>query len=210
MVRNNRPPRWLEWAREIQALAQTGDHYAVDEYQHQRYRRLIEISAEIVSEYSNLDYSAGMDSYLSSRGYATLKIDVRGAVFQQGKLLLVRERIDGRWTLPGGWADVGDVPSQAVEREVMEEAGFDVKARKVIGIYDANRFGRLELFHAYKIVFLCELIAGEAKPSLETSEVGFFGTEELPGELSVERTKPRHIKDAFASMNNPYLPTVFD
>ncbi len=204
------PPRWLEWAREIQALAQTGDHYAVNDYQHQRYHRLLEIAAEIVSEHSELDYSSVSEAFMSPMGYSTPKIDVRGAVFRESKLLFVRERMDGGWTLPGGWADVGDVPSQAAEREVKEEAGFQVKARKVIGIYDTNRMGRLEIMHAYKIIFLCEIINGHARPSTETSEVEFFSCEELPSSLSIERTKPRHIMDAFACLNDPIWATVFD
>jgi ADP-ribose pyrophosphatase YjhB (NUDIX family) len=137
-------------------------------------------------------------------------VDVRGAVFQDGKLLMVRERMDGGWTLPGGWADVGDVPSEAAEREVWEEAGFRVEARRLIGVYDANRVGPLEVFHAFKLVFLCDLLSGEPTRSSETSEVAFFGPDELPGELSGERTKPRQIQDAFAALANPNLPTVFD
>lgn len=200
----------LEWAREIQALAQTGLHYAQDDYQRERCRRLMEISAAMISANANVEFLPLMQSFQSQLGYATPKIDVRAAAFRDGKLLLVRERIDGGWTLPGGWADVGDVPSLAAEREAWEEAGFRVKARKVIGLYDANRTGPLEIFHAFKIVFLCELISGEARPSMETSEVGFFGREELPSVLSGERTRPRHIEDAFKTLANPDCPTVFD
>lgn len=203
-------PRWLEWAREIQALAQTSGNYSENEYQLQRYRRLQEIAADIINEHSNLGYQPVVDVYMDQIGYSTPRVDVRGAVFQENKLLLVRERMDGGWTLPGGWADVGDVPSLAAEREVWEEAGFHVKARKVIGVYDANRMGRLELFHAFKIIFLCELIDGEATPSIETSEVGFFSQEEIPAELSGERTRQRQIDDAFACLDNPGCPTVFD
>ncbi len=203
-------PRWLEWAREIQALAQTGVHYAEDEFQQNRYRRLLEIAAEIVSEYSNLGYPLVEEAFKSPIGYATPRVDVRGVVFKDDKILLVRERMDGGWTLPGGWADVGDIPSHAAEREVWEEAGFHVKACKVIGVYDANRVGPLELFHAYKIVFLCNLIDGEAKPSNETSEVAFFAQKEIPENLSGERTKIHHIHDAFNTLDNPACPTVFD
>ncbi len=203
-------PRWLEWAREIQALAQTGYHYAVDDYQRGRYQRLTEIAAEITSENSSMEYVPLLDVLRSQIGYATPRVDVRGAVFRDGKLLMVRERTDGGWTLPGGWADVGDLPSEAAEREVWEEAGFRVKAQKVVGIYDANRFGPLELFHAFKIVFMCELIDGEARPSDETSEVAFFGPDEIPGILSSERTRPRHIQDAFAALADPQFPTAFD
>jgi ADP-ribose pyrophosphatase YjhB (NUDIX family) len=204
------PPQWLEWAREIQALTQTGLFYAKDDYQRQRYTRLTEIAAEIVSEHSNLDYSQVPEEFKSPIGYATPRVDVRGAVFHDNRLLLVRERMDGGWTMPGGWADVGDIPSESAEREVWEEAGFRVKATKVIGVYDANRFGILELFHAYKILFMCELIGGEAKPSEETSEVAFFGINTLPETLSIERTNQRHIRDAFRSLDMPECPTVFD
>jgi ADP-ribose pyrophosphatase YjhB (NUDIX family) len=203
-------PRWLEWAREIQALAQTGYHYSSDEYNRQRFGRLLEIAAEIVSEQSNMVLTDVIRLYQSPIGYATPRIDVRGAVFQNGKLLLVRERMDGGWTLPGGWADVGDIPSGAAEREVWEEAGYKVKACKVIGVYDANRSGPLELFHAFKVVFLCDLISGEARPSIETSEVAFFQRDEIPLELSGERTRIRHIDDAFACLERPDIATVFD
>ncbi len=205
-----KPPRLLEWAREVQALAQTGLHFAQDDYQRDRSRRLLEIAAEMISENSNADFLPLAKAFRSQCGYATPKIDVRAAVFREGKLLLVRERADGGWTMPGGWADVGDGPSEAAERETWEEAGFRVKARKVIGVYDANRIGPLQVFHAYKIVFLCELIEGEARPSDETSEVAFFGEGDIPHVLSGERTVPRHIRDAFASLANPNCPTVFD
>ena len=204
------PPRWLDWAREIQALAQTGYYYAQDDFQRQRYRRLTEIATEIVSEHSNLDYSHGLEAFSVPTGYATPRVDVRGAVFQEKRLLLVRERIDGGWTMPGGWADVGDVPSESAEREVWEEAGYRVKAKKIIGVYDANRFNALELFHAYKILFLCELISGVARPSEETSEVEFFAINAVPRALSIERTSQRIIRDAFRCLDEPDCPTVFD
>jgi len=204
------PPRWLEWAREIQALSQTGYHYAENEYQRERNRRLTEIAAEIISEHTNLPYTQLSQIFQAQIGYATPRIDVRGAVFQDNRLLLVRERQDGGWTMPGGWADVGDVPSAAAEREVWEEAGFRVKARKLIGVYDANRLEPLELFHAFKLVFLCDLIEGAARPSSETSEVAFFSQNELPGILSGARTRPRHILDAFQALQDPDCTTVFD
>lgn len=207
---DQRPPRWLEWAREIQALSQTGYHYAENDYDRERYHRFIEIAAEIVDAHTGLEYSQIVEIFQKQLGYATPKIDVRGAVFQEGKLLLVRERADGGWTMPGGWADVGDVPSQAVEREVWEEAGFRVKVRRVVGVYDANRIEPLEIFHAFKIVFLCDLISGEARPSDETSEVSFFHLDEIPHHLSGERTRPGHIRDAFAAFTNKGHQTIYD
>jgi ADP-ribose pyrophosphatase YjhB (NUDIX family) len=203
-------PRWLAWAREIQALAQTGLHYSTDAYNRQRYERLLEIAAEIASEAGKLDYHTVYRLFREPIGYATPRVDVRAAVFQNHRLLLVRERLDGGWTMPGGWADVGDVPSEAAEREAFEEAGFRVKARKVIGVYDANRLGPLELFHAFKIVFLCDLLEGQPTPSHETSEVAFFAQDEIPTVFSGERTLPRHIADAFRAHQDPSVPTVFD
>jgi ADP-ribose pyrophosphatase YjhB (NUDIX family) len=204
------PPGLLRWAREIQALAQTGYEFARDEYQKDRCRRLMEIAAEMVSEVSSLELADVAAVFKEQLGYATPKVDVRAAVFDQGRLLLVREVEDGGWTMPGGWADVGDVPSEAAEREAWEETGFRVRARKVIGVYDANRIAPLELFHAFKVVFLCDLLGGEARPSRETSEVRFFGREEIPQQLSGERTHTRHIEDSFAALQDPSIPTVFD
>ncbi len=206
----SRPPRWLELAREVQAIAQTGLHYAENEYQVERFSRLAEIAAEMISMNSNLEYAPLADAFRAQIGYATPRVDVRAAVFRDGKLLMVRERQDEGWTLPGGWADVGDVPSQAAERETWEEAGFHVKARRLIGVYDANRVGPLQVFHAVKLLFLCELLDGEAHTSRETSAVSFFGADEIPAVLSGERTKPRHIADAFAALADPDRPTVFD
>ncbi|HEX7976291.1 MAG TPA: NUDIX hydrolase N-terminal domain-containing protein, partial [Anaerolineales bacterium] len=139
------PPRWLDWAREVQALAQTGYYYAENDYQRQRYRRLTEIAAEIVQSHTDMGYEPLIGVFQAQAGYATPRVDVRGAVFREGKLLLVRERMDEAWTMPGGWADVGDVPSQAAEREVWEEAGFRVQARKLIGANAAFGFVTADL-----------------------------------------------------------------
>lgn len=205
------PPRWLEWAREIQALAQSGYHYSGENPFHkQRYQRLSEIAAEIIAEHSVLAYQPVVDVFNAQIGYATPRVDVRAAVFQEDRLLMVRERMDGGWTLPGGWADVGDLPSAAAEREVWEEAGFRVKARKLVGVYDANRIAPLDIFHAFKLVFLCDLIEGKATPSVETSEVVFFSIGEIPTQLSPERAKPHHIQDAFAAHRDPSRLAIFD
>ncbi len=203
-------PRFLEWAREIQALAQTSLHYAHDDFERARCRRLMEIAAEMIAQNSDAQFLQLCWAFNAQKGYATPKVDVRAAVFRDGMLLMVKERADGGWTMPGGWADVGDVPSQAAERETLEESGFTVKARKVVGVYDANRTGPPEVFHAFKIVFLCDLLGGEARLSNETSGVSWVSKEAVPSNLSGERTLPRHIEDAFAALDTPDLPTVFD
>jgi ADP-ribose pyrophosphatase YjhB (NUDIX family) len=210
MTENIAIPRWLQWAREIQAIAQTGETYSLNDWQSQRYKRLMEISAEIISELSNHPVEPIVESFKLQPGYATPKVDVRGAVFRDGKLLLVREKMDNGWTLPGGWADVGDAPASGAEREVWEESGFEVKARKLIGVYDANRFSPLELYHAIKLVFLCEIIGGEATISNETTDVAFFGPDEIPEPLSNNRTDHRHLEHAFAAYADPASPTIFE
>jgi ADP-ribose pyrophosphatase YjhB (NUDIX family) len=202
--------RWLDWAREIQALAQTGYYYTENEYDRHRYQRLLEIAAEITAEHTSMEYPQLVQVFTDQVGYATPRVDVRGAVIRDGKLLMVRERRDGGWTMPGGWADVGDIPSVSAEREVWEEAGFHVRAQRVVGIYDANRVSPLDLFHAFKIVFLCDILDGEPRTSDETSEVDFFAPEEMPERLSGERTLPRHIVDVFNAWRHPDLPTIFD
>jgi ADP-ribose pyrophosphatase YjhB (NUDIX family) len=205
-------PPWLTWAREIQAIAQTGDHYALNDFQRARYTRLREISGEMIVKHSNLCSDVITIELNSQIGYATPKIDVRGAVILGDKMLLVRESADNCWTLPGGWADIGESPRQSVKREVYEESGLKVIVKKIVGVYDANRSIEIPLaiFHAYKIIFLCEILGGELSSSNETLEGKFFGIDEIPGELSSKRTEMRHIEDAFAAYKDPaYLP-VFD
>ena len=203
-------PRWLQWAREIQAVSQTGLTYASSEYETQRYRRLTEISAEIVQEHTGLPQERLFQDFCTQAGYATPKVDVRGAVVRDGKILLVQERVDERWCMPGGWADVGDLPSEMVVREVWEESGFHVVPRKVVGVYDANRSGRpLELYHAYKVIFLCDLTGGEARPSEETLDARFFTFDYLPP-LSASRTHQRHLAEVEAHLREPDRPAAFD
>ncbi len=205
------PPRWLVWAREIQSLAQTGLHYAHDAFERARAERLLEVAAAMVAAHSDLPREEIRLAFSAQPGYVTPKVDVRGAVFRGDEILLVQERLDGGWTLPGGWADVGESPAQAVEREVREEAGLLVRAASLVGVYDANRVEEaLSLFHAYKLVFLCQEVSGELNSSSETAQAGFFPLDRLPGPLSAYRTTPRHLADALAAHRHPDQCTVFD
>lgn len=203
-------PRWLEWAREIQSVSQTGLAFTTNEHEAQRYERLMEIAAEIVESHTGLPTGPLVENFMAQPGYATPKVDVRGAAARDGKILLVQERMDGRWCMPGGWADVGDYPSETVAREVLEESGFEVVPRKVIGVYDANRGPTpREFYLAYKIVFLCEITGGEARPSDETQAVDFFGFDELPP-LSFFRTNERHLAEVRAHLADRSRPAAFD
>jgi len=206
----NKNTKWLKWAREIQQLSQTGLAFAVTDYERQRYTRLIEIAAEIVANHTELEKESVHKVLMEQPGYATPKVDIRAAVIKEGKILLVHERSDNKWAMPGGWADVGDIPSEVAIRETKEESGYDVKPVKVIGVFDANREGvKLEFFHAFKIVFLCELIGGEAATSDETQDVGFFSFDKLPP-LSPNRTNENHIKQIIAHLKNSNTPVYFD
>jgi len=203
-------PVWLAWAREIQALAQTGLAFTTGHYDIQRYTRLMQIAAEIVAQHTGLSGESLISSFLSQPGYATPKIDVRGAVVRDGRILLVQERVDQHWCMPGGWADVGDPPAAMVAREVIEESGLVVRPRKVVGVFDANRSGRpLEFYHAYKIVFLCDEIGGNLRSSDETLAAKFFSFDELPL-LSSPRTDQRHLDEVRAHLTDPRRAAIFD
>lgn len=203
-------PQWLLWAREIQSISQTGLSYCDDKYDKLRYRRLMEIAADITHIHTGVSRGSLIENFLAQPGYATPKTGVRGAVIRERKILLVQDRDDNRWCMPGGWADVGERPSQAAVREVREESGFSVMPVKLIGVYDANSTGTpLSFYHVYKIVFLCEITGGEAASSIETCAVDFFGIDSLPP-LSEERTNERHIAEAFAHIDDEYRPAAFD
>jgi len=201
--------KWLDLARELYSISQSGLTYCKNEYDLYSYKRLQEMSAEIIAAHSELSKESILQTFTAQMGYATPKIDVRGAVVRDGKILLVQESADDKWALPGGWADIGDLPSAMVEREVWEESGFKVRAVKVIAVYDANRMEPMEFFHAYKIIFLCEIFGGEPRTSHETLAVNFFNPDDLP-ELSMTRTNEQMLQEVFAHIQNPNRTTSFD
>jgi ADP-ribose pyrophosphatase YjhB (NUDIX family) len=203
---------WLEWVKSLRAISQTGLHFSRDPFDTERYQQVREIAGRILEQQSNLSRQQIVELDASDLGYATPKVDVRGAVFQDGRILLVREISDhGRWTLPGGWADPNETPSEAVAREVREESGYLTRVRKLVGLYDRDRQGLVPPypFHIYKHFFLCEIVGGAAMGSVETSEVAFFAEDELP-ELSVARVSAHLIRRCFAHHRQPELATDFD
>ncbi len=204
-------PQWLDWAKRLQAIAQTGVTFTKDHYDVERYEAIRQIAAEILAAGTG---AAGIEPIVEllrrDTGYATPKVDVRAAVIHENKILLVKETEDGAWSLPGGWADVGDVPSLAVAREVLEESGYRVVASKLAAALDRNLHGHPFFpFHAYKLFFLCDLVGGQAASSYETVEAGFFSEDELPP-LSLTRVVPAQIALMFEHYRNPEKPTTFD
>jgi len=203
---------WLEWVRSLRAISQTGLHYSHDPFDSERYQQVRDVASQILQNHSNLSQQETVVLDASDLGYATPKVDVRGAVFAGDRILLVRETADaGRWTLPGGWADPNETPGAAVVREIEEESGFKTRASKLIGVYDREKQRLVPSypFHIYKHFFLCSMVGGCARASVETSEVAFFPEEGLP-ELSISRVSEFLIHRCFAHHRQFELPTEFD
>ncbi len=201
---------WIDLAQRLHALGQTGLAFAQDQYDRERYDELIRLSASMLAGPEPERIQLAYDVLALERGYATPKVDVRAAIFQEGKVLLVREREDDGWTLPGGWADVGLSPAECVEKEVREEAGLIVRARKLLAVWDRNKHPHPpHPFHIYKLVFHCERVGGSPMAEGETTGVGFFATDEIPP-LSLTRILPEQIQRIFELVRHPEWPTVFD
>ncbi len=187
---------WLDWVRRLQAIAQSGLTYAKDPYDVERYEQVRRIAVEIAASRSEgvADY---IDTLFSEEsGYATPKLDIRAVVLdEEEEVLLVREKEDGLWTLPGGWVDVGESPSESVEREVKEESGYEVRAVRLLALWDRDKHPHPPIpFHVYKLYFQCELLGGgPLAASTETEGVGFFSKDALP-ELSLGRVTSQQIE----------------
>ncbi|MBO1511095.1 NUDIX hydrolase [Metabacillus bambusae] len=202
--------KWLEWAKQLQSIAQAGLTYSKDVYDLERFEEIRNISIEILSQHTDMDKSVIRGLFANETGYATPKVDIRSVIFRDNKILMVKEKTDGNWALPGGWADIGLTPSEVAVKEVKEESGFDVKPIKLLGVLDKKCHPHPPSpNHVYKIFILCEIIGGEPKGGIETSEVAFFAENELP-RLSIERNTKSQIELAFKHKNNPQEPAFFD
>lgn len=203
--------RWLEWCSRLQAIAQTGLAFAKDSYDIERYHALREIAAEMLATGSGAELGKIRDFLGQDSGYTTPKVDVRGVVFRDDKILLVRERSDGTWSLPGGWADVNATPAENVVREIREESGFETRATKLLAVWDRSKHPHVPAFpfHVYKFFLRCEIIGGAATHSSETDGIDFFAGDKLP-ELSITRVTAAQIHRMFEHLRNPNLATDFD
>lgn len=203
---------WLEWSQRLQAIAQNGLTYSDNPYDIERYHQIREIAAEIMASRSTLEPAQVVDLFKQEEGYATPKVDVRAAVFHDNQILLVKEREDNCWTLPGGWVDVGESPSLAIVREVEEEAGYQTRVVKLLAVYDRNhpRHGHPPLrHHIYKLFFQCEIIGGAPTDSHETEAAAFFEEDKIP-ELSLTRVVPTQIDRLFEHLRHPEWATDYD
>ncbi len=202
--------KWLEWATELQSISQAGLTFAENQYDRDRYHKIRDLTVEILHEYTEIDHSVIRNLFASEKGYQTPKVDIRCSVINEDKILMVKENVDGKWSLPGGWADVNTSVMESAVRECSEEAGAEVKPKRIIAIHLANRQNDfIYPFTIYRIIIECDLINYSFKENSETLDSGFFSLENLP-ELSVERISQAQIKLCFDAKKHKLFETIFD
>ncbi len=203
-------PKWLEWAKQLQAIAQAGLTYSKDKYDVERFEMIRDISVEMVAQQTEIDETIIKILFANETGYATPKVDIRAVVFKDDQILMVQEEADGEWALPGGWGDIGLSPSEVAVKEVKEESGFDVRAVKMIGVFDKKMHPHpFSAYCVYKLFIQCEIIGGKPETGIETSAVEFFSEDELPI-LSIARNTESQINIAFKHLHNRDEPVYFD
>ncbi|UFJ40024.1 NUDIX hydrolase [Brevibacillus humidisoli] len=203
--------KWLEWSTRLQAIAQAGLTFSKDAFDRERFEELRRISVQIMAEYSQTEMCRVSQLFANEKGYPTPKVDVRGVVFQDDKILMVKEMSDGAWALPGGYADIGYTPGEIAVKEVKEETGYEVVPVKLLAVLDMRRHSQLpQPYHFYKIFIQCRITGGSAvSDDIETSDVGFFPEQELPI-LSERRNTKAQIHLLFEYLRDPDKVCVFD
>lgn len=202
--------KWLDWAVEIQSLAQAGLAYTNNVYDIERYERLREISAEMLSYKTDIPVEKVKDLFCNETGYQTPKVDTRAAIFEDGKILLVHEK-NGTWSLPGGWCDVNQSVAENTIKETWEEAGLHVKADRMIAVQDRNKHNLpIYAYGVVKIFIQCSVINGAFMENIETTETKYFGREELPEPLAEEKTSKEQILMCFDAYNAEHWQVLFD
>ncbi len=201
---------WLQIAKEIQSIAQAGLAYSENKFDIDRYQRLRELSIRILQEYTGAPVEKIRNLFASEEGYQTPKVDVRGVIFRKGKILMVREALDGKWTLPGGWADVGFSPFEIAEKEVFEEAGIKVTPERLLAVFDKMKHSHPpDIYHVYKLFILCSDSGQDVKPGMETTEVDWFSRDEIPV-LSELRVTREQINIMFGFYDHPGKDVICD
>lgn len=205
----NKNEQWLQWAMELQSLAQVGLTYGKDVYDKERYERIREISAEIISNMSDIPFIKVKDIFCNEIGYQTPKLETRASIFESGKILLVREN-NGKWSLPGGWCDVNVSVGENTVKEVKEESGLDVVADRIIAIQDRAKHNLpVYAYGVCKVFVQCSVIGGQFEKNIETTEYGYFEVDNLP-ELSTEKNNEEQIKMCFDAYHSEEWKTLFD
>lgn len=207
-------PTLLDQARRLLAVAQTGLHYTKSEFERERYEEVAQIAAELIARPDHYDAPAIREYWRMEDGYTTPKLDVRGAIFRKqatgDEVLLVRERSDGQWTVPGGFADVNEPPSVAILKEIEQESGYTARVVKLAAVHDRNLHNHPAfMFHLWKLLFVCEITGGAARLSNETDGVEFFPMTALPS-LSTGRITAAQLQLLHRHWCQPALSTEFD
>lgn len=202
--------KWLKWAIEIQSLAQAGLAYTQNVYDIERYERLREIAAEMIAEKSDISLEKAKGLFCNETGYQTPKLDTRAAIFQDDKILLTHEK-NGTWALPGGWVDVLESAKSNTIKEVKEETGLDVEAVKLIALQDRNKHNKpVYAYGVWKVFVLCKRIGGEFVENIETTEIQYFGLNELPDNLAEEKCTKEQIEMCFKAKEDENWQVQFD
>ncbi len=199
-----------EWARELQSLAQAGLYYGRDVFDRERYERIRQIAAEMMAEQTNLPLEKVKDLFCADSGYQTPKIDTRSAIFEDGKILLVRERT-GKWALPGGWCEYNLSPAENAVKEAREEAGLETEPVRLIAVQDRKKHNRPEyVYDVVKIFILCRKTGGEFKNNTETTGSEYFAEGDLPAPLAEEKTTREQIRMCFEASKDENWRVQFD
>ncbi|SCM94076.1 Uncharacterized protein BWINRASL_01876 [Bacillus mycoides] len=202
--------KWIDWVKQIQSIAQAGLTYSKDVYDIERFQQLRDISTSMMSHYTKTDWEVVEKLFASETGYQTPKVDIRAVIFQNEKLLFVKEKSDGKWALPGGWADIGYTPTEVAAKEVLEETGYEVEHFRLLAIFDKEKHQPSpSATHIYKIFIGCEIVGGEKKLSIETEDIDFFSENEIP-DLSIVRNTEWQIKEMFAYMKDRDKERILD
>ena len=205
----NATPKWLDWAVELQALAQAGLFYSKDVYDIERFQRIRDIAAEMLVSPSGLPVDQIRNLFCNETGYQTPKLDTRAAVFHDDKILLVQEN-NGLWSLPGGWVDVDLSVGENAVKEVKEEAGLDVQAKQIIAVQDRKKHNpEIYAYNICKVFILCDLLGGSFRENSETIAIGYFSMNNLPP-LSENKTTREQIQMCFDAYRAEHWETVFD
>lgn len=208
-MNKNQQPEWLEWAKELQFIAQAGLTYSKDAFDIERFERIREILAEIVSRQTGLPLEKVKDLFCNEEGFQTPKLDTRAAIFKDNRILLVKEK-NGTWSLPGGWVDVNQTIKSNTIKEVKEEAGLDVEVTRIIAVQDRNLHNLPPYaYNVCKVFVLCEAQGGDFQPNIETIESGYFSLDEIPP-LAEEKNNKEQIEMCFAAYRDKDWEVQFD
>ncbi len=209
-MKNQIPDHWLTIAKKINSIAQSGLTFTKDKFDKERYTELLDLSILILKHITDIDTKKLDFVFNRDIGYQTPKVGIRAVVFRDDKILLVKERMDDKWCIPGGYADTGMTPSEIAISEVKEESGFDVMPKRILGLIDYNKHqSRPFPFDIYQLFMECEIIGGVATTGIETSDVGFFSMDNLP-ELSLRRVTKEQLLKMYELYKNKELEPIFD